>query len=319
LDLAQTALAIAEEIQHPEWIGAARWAMGHVYHEIYAVSDAQQQLETAFVLARASSSVLYLQDIAASLALTYISQEKYEEAETMLAGILATSDSRETWGQRLCRCAEAELALATGKPPRALEIVDRLIASAANVGADDSRAIPRLTFIRGLALKELNQLDAAEIEFQAASEKAAAEGRLNLLRRIQRELGLLYLGQKRSDAAEREFTSSRAIVHQLASTIEDQSLRERFVNRALDSIPTPPIPSPRQIAKLEYNGLTEREREVAALISLGKSNREIAEELVVSERTAATHVSNILNKLSFSSRAQIAAWAVDNGLAKHIE
>jgi non-specific serine/threonine protein kinase len=54
---------------------------------------------------------------------------------------------------------------------------------------------------------------------------------------------------------------------------------------------------------------------VAALIAQGKSNREIAERLVVSERTAATHVGNILTKLNFGARAQIAAWAVEKGLA----
>ncbi|HSB03141.1 MAG TPA: LuxR C-terminal-related transcriptional regulator, partial [Anaerolineales bacterium] len=71
----------------------------------------------------------------------------------------------------------------------------------------------------------------------------------------------------------------------------------------------------RQIQKRKFNGLTGREREVAVLVAMGKSNREIAIELVVSQRTAATHVSNILHKLNFSSRSQIAAWAVDNRLA----
>ena len=60
--------------------------------------------------------------------------------------------------------------------------------------------------------------------------------------------------------------------------------------------------------------LTAREREVAALVALGHTNREIAAALVVSERTADAHVQNILNKLGFSSRAQIAAWAVERGL-----
>jgi DNA-binding CsgD family transcriptional regulator len=53
-----------------------------------------------------------------------------------------------------------------------------------------------------------------------------------------------------------------------------------------------------------------------ALGYLGKSNREIAQDLYVSERTAATHVSNILNMLGYSSRAQIAVWAMDNGLTR---
>lgn len=55
-------------------------------------------------------------------------------------------------------------------------------------------------------------------------------------------------------------------------------------------------------------GLSAREREVAMRIHRGMSNREIAEELVLSVRTVDTHVQRILGKLGFSSRAQVAAW-----------
>jgi DNA-binding NarL/FixJ family response regulator len=63
--------------------------------------------------------------------------------------------------------------------------------------------------------------------------------------------------------------------------------------------------------------LTPREREVLALVAKGASNREIAQALVVSERTARTHVSAILMKLGLVSRTQAALWAVQNepGLA----
>ena len=54
--------------------------------------------------------------------------------------------------------------------------------------------------------------------------------------------------------------------------------------------------------------LTPREREIAALIARGLSNRAIAEELVISQATVARHVANMLTKLGFSSRARIAAW-----------
>ena len=60
--------------------------------------------------------------------------------------------------------------------------------------------------------------------------------------------------------------------------------------------------------------LTRREREVAALIARGLTNREIAEELIISEMTADSHVSHILRKLGFRSRAQVARWAVEHGL-----
>jgi non-specific serine/threonine protein kinase len=75
-------------------------------------------------------------------------------------------------------------------------------------------------------------------------------------------------------------------------------------------------PHIRGSAKQAFGGLTAREREVVALIEKRMSNREIAEELVVSERTVETHVTNILNKLGFTSRAQIRKWAVEKGLGK---
>jgi DNA-binding NarL/FixJ family response regulator len=59
--------------------------------------------------------------------------------------------------------------------------------------------------------------------------------------------------------------------------------------------------------------LTPREREISALIAQGYSNKGIADELVISPATAARHVANILSKLGFTSRAQIAAWAAGNG------
>jgi predicted ATPase/DNA-binding CsgD family transcriptional regulator len=57
--------------------------------------------------------------------------------------------------------------------------------------------------------------------------------------------------------------------------------------------------------------LTPREREVVALVARGCSNRAIARELVISPATAARHVANIMGKLGFNTRAQIAAWAAD--------
>lgn len=55
--------------------------------------------------------------------------------------------------------------------------------------------------------------------------------------------------------------------------------------------------------------LTPREWEVALLVAQGLTNRQIAERLVISERTADTHVANILSKLRFTTRSQIAVWA----------
>jgi non-specific serine/threonine protein kinase len=76
------------------------------------------------------------------------------------------------------------------------------------------------------------------------------------------------------------------------------------------------IPSQREAEKHKYSGLTTREREVAAQIAQGKSNQAIAAELFVGLKTVEAHVTRILTKLGFTSRAQIAAWAVAKGLAE---
>jgi DNA-binding NarL/FixJ family response regulator len=74
--------------------------------------------------------------------------------------------------------------------------------------------------------------------------------------------------------------------------------------------------SPARATKQAFGGLSTREREVAVLIAQGKSNREIADRLVLSERTVESHVSNILLKLGCTSRTQIATWAIEKGLTK---
>jgi DNA-binding NarL/FixJ family response regulator len=71
-----------------------------------------------------------------------------------------------------------------------------------------------------------------------------------------------------------------------------------------------------QAARQKLDALTPREREVAALIAQGKSNGEIAAEMVVSKRTVEKHVANILSKLWFTNRAQIVRWGIETGLVR---
>ena len=58
---------------------------------------------------------------------------------------------------------------------------------------------------------------------------------------------------------------------------------------------------------------------VATHIAQGESNLEIAEALVLAERTVESHVTNILHKLGFMSRAQIRKWVLEKGMVKRVE
>jgi predicted ATPase/DNA-binding NarL/FixJ family response regulator len=86
---------------------------------------------------------------------------------------------------------------------------------------------------------------------------------------------------------------------------------EEIVAEAL--APAEPAEPQASSSDIRPSPLTRREREVAALIARGLTNRQIAETLFIAERTADTHVEHILAKLGLGSRAQVAAWVVEQG------
>jgi non-specific serine/threonine protein kinase len=88
------------------------------------------------------------------------------------------------------------------------------------------------------------------------------------------------------------------------------TLEQAVAYALLETETLSPVPNVKEI----FGGLTAREREAAALIAQGKSNREIAEEMTVRVKTAETYVTRILKKLGFDSRVQIAIWAIEKSL-----
>ena len=66
--------------------------------------------------------------------------------------------------------------------------------------------------------------------------------------------------------------------------------------------------------EIQVESLTERELDVVRLVAQGRNNHEIAQELVISEKTVKTHVSNILSKLHLEDRTQLAIYAIKQGL-----
>ncbi len=311
LRAARTSLEIAEEIAHSEWTAGARCALGCLYMDLLAPSRAQDQLEQALTVAREARSAWWTRMASGFLALSLIHGNQPARAQAVLDAALGPDVAVRTPVQRVCRSAYAELALARRDPEIALFIIEHLVGSATNLS--EGQVIPYLWMLRGKALAMQKETARAEATLQEACEAASASGVSRLLWRIHLALGCLYHDLGRGRAARDAFSRSWEIVEQLAASVPDPDLRQTFLQNAGAQIPSGL--SKRRMAKLEYNGLTARELEIASHIARGESNLKIARALVISERTVEVHVSNILSKLGFDSRSEIAVWAVEKGLA----
>jgi DNA-binding NarL/FixJ family response regulator len=96
-----------------------------------------------------------------------------------------------------------------------------------------------------------------------------------------------------------------------------QATAEALALLAAPAAPAPGQGAPGPAPPARAGPLTPREREVAALVARGLSNRAVARELVITEATAERHLGNIYAKLGLASRAQLAVWALEHGLGPH--
>jgi DNA-binding CsgD family transcriptional regulator/Flp pilus assembly protein TadD len=314
MTLGTRSLEMAQAIEHPQWTASSHIFSGFFYSELLALAKAREHLAKGLALAKQVGSLFFSGMSSGGLASVYILQGQLEAAEMLLAEL------PQEWLPPLfsVRLAQVELALAQQDATRMLQLLDDIV----NVVIAPEKAIGSVLFLHGPALTLQGQalmlqgrLDEAEQVLRQVVKLYTAHGIANGLWRIYLVLGKIYLAASRTKQAEEIFTTAREQIKVLAATIGDEDLRENFLHRATAMIPATQSLTSRQAAKQEFGGLTRRERQVAAVVAQGLSNQEIADELVVSVKTVEAHVTRILSKLGFSSRAQIAAWAVDRGLA----
>jgi NarL family two-component system response regulator LiaR len=105
-------------------------------------------------------------------------------------------------------------------------------------------------------------------------------------------------------------TSADELIHAIRDTHHNKPVLQPEIARRLMR----DIQNPEPQTNTE-NALTDREMEIIRQVALGKTNQEIADELVVSERTVRTHITNILAKLRLSNRTQLALYALKEGIA----
>lgn len=311
----RVALTLAESIEHQEWIVHSCCSLALMYLELLAASEARAQAERALTLAREIGSRYWIRCAAALTSRARALDGDLDGADAVLDGLVGPVGTARTCAERLVWWARAELALAQGRPHATLQIVDDLTRSA--VGAGPARPIRRLLLLRGEALTALGRSAEAIEALLTARALASERGARPLLWRIDVSLGQAYGRDGQRQQATEAYASARASIVELAAELPNPEARQAFLSRASALLPTPrPVRpmSPRRAAREAFGGLTAREREVAALIGQGKSNREIAEILVLGERTVQTHVSNIFAKLGVNTRSRVAAWAAERGL-----
>ncbi|HEX5699324.1 MAG TPA: tetratricopeptide repeat protein, partial [Rubrobacter sp.] len=121
-----------------------------------------------------------------------------------------------------------------------------------------------------------------------------------------------YLVSARTRLGERKWDET--LSEGRAMSLEEAS--EYALSEEKTDPPAAPVPERPPAGEL-MSALTRREEEVAALVALGFTNREISTRLSISERTAGNHVGRILKKLGLGSRTQVATWAIEHGLSAH--
>lgn len=311
LETGRRSLAVAEEIDHRQWVVAACCALGRLHGEVLAEADALHYLERGFALARELQSPLWICNIGGSLVSLLARAGELERARVVLAEVTAHLGSKEAMHVRTSTVAAALLAIESGKPADALDMLERL-----EDDAERCRPVPLLYHLRGAALAGLGRLEEADANFVAAAELAASLGLRPQLWRSQLELGRVARMRGQRARAAAAFAAARATATELADELRSTELLEPFQTALERLLPAQREPTEAQAAKRAYEGLTARERDIASLIARGLTNRAIAESLTLSERTVEAHVSNILAKLTLTSRAQIATWATERGLPR---
>jgi DNA-binding NarL/FixJ family response regulator len=227
------------------------------------------------------------------LALLRLAQGQVEMAAATIRRVIGESHDRLTRSRMLA--AHVEIMLAVGDIPAARTAADELTGIAADLDAPLLRAVSdhatgALLLAEGdttAALDTLRRARATWLELEAPHEAARV--------RVLVAIACRLLGD--GDSAEMELAAARQVFEQLGA-VPDLA--------RLDARSAPPGAAP--------GGLSRREVEVLRLVAAGKTNRVIAADLFISEKTVARHLSNIFTKLDLTSRSAATAYAYQHHL-----
>ena len=326
IPLVREALALAREIDHLEWTAGSLRLLGAISLDLLDVEGACEQLEAAHAIARRLDSHVWIRWTAAPLAIARgragdaARALELIESASRVAGADAAppagpESSELTLGERQLWLARAEIAFGAGDPASALSIVDARLTTENAAKAVTPLGVPRLLLVKAESLTELGRYGEANDVLEEARRAATVQGARPMLWRIESAVGRLHRLQRQRLEARKAFDAARSITDELATQIPDDQLRGSFLAGLGSLIPSGPQPSAKRAMRDALGGLTRRERDVAELVAQGKANRVIARELGIGERTVEGYVTSALAKLDLASRTQLAAWAIEKGVA----
>jgi DNA-binding CsgD family transcriptional regulator/tetratricopeptide (TPR) repeat protein len=297
---------IATEIEHQQWQTGALNVLGEAY--VFALADeaAIEVLEQAFGSALRLRSCHWTGMSASYLALAYLQAGDLARARSTLQRAWPREHLPANASERRVAWVWGELALAERDPQLALRVAQGLLESAP--GGSRGQGIPWLHKLLGEAQHALGRLDDALASLELAKAGALARQQRPALWQIHRALARLHLRRRSAESAYAEIEQATACIEAMASTLRNDELASQFERCALTTLPGVPNSVARRIKTRQAGGLSPREHEVAKQVALGRSNREIADALIVGERTVESHVGNIMSKLGLTSRRQIASW-----------
>ncbi|MBB1253120.1 DNA-binding response regulator [Streptomyces sp. OF3] len=231
------------------------------------------------------------------LALLRLAQGRADDALAAVRRTLAEAEAAEDRPRLLAGSVEVELAV--GDTERARHAVDELEAIAAGFDSPYLRAVA--AYGRGCLLLAGGEPEAACTALHRARNAWQESEAPYEVARVRVRLARAYRTIGDHDTARWELEAADAAFERLGAEPDRKEVRALLGPSARSRVPRPA-------------GLTPREIEVLRLVATGATNREIANRLVISERTVARHVSNIFGKLGVSSRAAATAYAYEHDL-----